>query len=635
MDATALSFRDDLEAKLASIEGVLRSTHAEQGRRDGAVRKLAHLLAASGHAHGLREVSEAADLVLRSDAAGLGQAAEKLIVILRRVVNDPSLRRPVVLLVGPDGDRRRDLRTLLDGPDREVVTAGPAEVEPTLRSRDVAVLLVDADPSGPWADLLRLVHRLRARPRTALLPVLALCEPHDQTLCFTCGVDACVAAPQSPEAIAAAVDASLRRAEALARTCRKDPLTGLPNRAALAELFQHQTAAAARAGQPVAIAVIELDGLPALEETHGPQVADELVRHLAQVLASVLRRDDVIAAWEDERLVALFTGQVRGAARALTKGLRALRARPYELAAAAASIELSFTAGVAPVAASTALDEAVAEADRRLWRARAADVQGIHTGEVEAGGPRTRVLVALHDQARAAEVGHRLRTEGFDVLSAGDGEAALRAARAADGAPALCILGARLPIRDGFNVLERLRRGPVAARVPVIVITSGREADAKQAFDLGADDHLPQLFSTTELVARVRRLLRRRALSLSGEGVALDGGSPSAIVGKFEGDQLIEFMQMLGVTGKTGVLRISCDTFSASIYIEQGRIVSASTSIGSRPLEAAFEAVLTPHGRFTFVPSLPFGLQRELSLPIEGFLLEVLRRRDELGRRAN
>lgn len=633
MDATALSFRDDLEAKLASIETVLRSTHAEAGRRDGAVRKLAQLLAASGHAHGLREVSEAADLVLRADPVSLGQAAERLIVVLRRVVNDPTLRRPLVLLVGPDGDRRRALRTRLGAPDREVLVAGPTEVEAALRARDVAVLVVDADPSGPWADLLRLVHRLRARPRAALLPVLALCEPHDQTLCFTCGVDACVAAPQSPEAIAAAVDAALRRAEALTRVCRKDPLTGLPDRAALQELFLHQTSAAARAGQPVALAVIELDGAPELEQAYGPQVVDEGVRHLAQVLSSVLRRDDVVAAWEDERLVALFTGQPMGAARALTKGLRALRARPCEVAGAAASIELSFTAGVAPVPGGAALDEAVAEADRRLWRAREAGVQGIHTGEVQSAGPRVRVLVALQDAARAAEVGHRLRSEGFEVVTAPDGEAALRAARGGDGPPALCVLSARLPLRDGFNVLERLRKGPLATRLPVIIITSGREADVAQAFDLGADDQLPALFSTTELVARVRRLLRRRALALSGEQSVMEGNQ-SAIVGKFEGDQLIEFLQMLGVTGKTGVLRVSCDTFSASLYIEQGKLVSASTSIGSRPLEAAFEAVLTPHGRFTFVPSLPTMLQRELSLPIEGFLLEVARRKDELGRGA-
>jgi diguanylate cyclase (GGDEF)-like protein len=628
MDPTTLSFRDDLEAKLADIEGVLRSTHLEPGKRDGAVRRLAKLLGASGTAHGLREVSDAADIAERAPAASLPQAAEKLLVILRRVVEDPSLRRATILLIAPDGGRRNDLKTCLTGGDREILVATAQEAERLLREKHISVVIVDAGRSGPYAEGLRLLHLMRSRPRFQLLPVIALCDPEDQELCYGRGADACLPAPQPVEAVIAAIEASLRRMNALARAVRKDALTGLLNRAGLIELYARQSASAARNGAGLCIAVLEIDDLAAIEQHHGPIVADEAMRHLAGVLSSVLRRDDVIAAWDQERLVALFHGAVPGAARAMSKALRASKARPLEVKGVSALVDVTFSAGLAQATPGAALDEVVAEADRRLWLAEAAGLRGVHADEVE---PlvRARIIVALHDTAKTMEVSHRLRHEGFDITCEEDGQAVLKALRTS-GEVALCVLSARLPGRDGFSVLERLRRGPLASRVPVIMITSGREAEAAEAFKLGADDQLATPFSITELIARVRRLLRRRAGPLS----AVEDGGTGAIVGKFVGDQLVEFVQMLGVTGKTGAVRVSCDTFSGSLYIERGKIVGASTSLGSSALEAAYEALLTPHGRFIFEPGLPPGVRRDLSIPVDAFLLEAVRRRDELRRRS-
>src|SRR5687767_9100834 len=107
MDPSSRSFRDDLELKLVDVEAVLRSAHFEPGSREGAVKRLARLLGASAHAHGLPDVSKAADEVERSPPFALAVAADKLLVLLRRVVNDPALRRSCVLLVAADPERRR------------------------------------------------------------------------------------------------------------------------------------------------------------------------------------------------------------------------------------------------------------------------------------------------------------------------------------------------------------------------------------------------------------------------------------------------------------------------------------------------------------------------------------------------
>lgn len=622
MNPTNQSFRDDLAAKLTAVERVLRAAHLEPGRKDGAVRKLARLLGASAHAHGLSEVCRSADEVEHAPPFALPRAAERLLVVLRRIVADPSLRRACLLVVCAAAERRQELTQRLAVPGREVLGVGTlAEAERLLAAKDVAALVIEAEP-GAAGDGLTLVERLRARPREALLPVIALCAPDDRAACYARGADTAIGAPQALEVVVAAVDAALRRADATARACRKDPLTGLLNHAGLVEAFVRMSVSMARSGDPLALAVIELDDAPRLQEVHGPQAVEEALRHLAQVLTGVLRRDDLLASWEDDRLVALLPGPAHGAVRALQKAVKALRSRPLELRSTV--VPFGFSAGVAEVVLPSALDEVVAEAERRLWLGRAGGrTSCVHADAVDPGGARPRVLVALQDVTRAAEAAHRLEREGFDVVREVDGAAALKAARRDD--LAACVLEARLPVRDGFQVLERLRHGPVGARLPVLLVTAaGREADVARGFELGADDQIATPFSTTELVVRVRRLLKRRPPT-----ARLEADQAGGVVGAFVGDQLVEFIQMLGISGKTGVVRVTCDTFSGALYFEQGKLVSASTSLGSPALEAAFEVVLSPHGRFAFEPGLPLGVRRDIGLSTDVFLLEALRRRDE------
>lgn len=624
MDPSRRSFRDDLETKLSSIENVLRSVHLDPGRRDVAVRRLARLLGASGHAHGHLDVSQAASEVEQAPPFALPGAVDRLIVTLRRVVADPSLRRTCVLVVAADPERRRALQTGLGAAEREVVGVAPAEAERLLAAKAAAVMIVEVGDEGR-----QLIARLRARPRGELTSIIAVCSPDALAAGYEAGADACVPAGGEPKLLRAAVDAALRRLSALARVCRKDPLTGLLNRAGLAEAFVRVSASSARSGDVVSLAVIELDESEGLAAAPGDGAAyDDALGHLAAVLTSVLRRDDLLASWEDDRLVALLPGPVSGAVRALQKGFRALRARPLELKRASMLVPLAFSAGVAEVVPPAALDEVVADAERRLWLARSAGRRGVHS-EVADPAVRPRVLLALNDAARSAEVSHRLCREGFEVVREDEGAAALKVARA--GGVTACVIDARLRGRDGFQVLERIRRGPVGSRLPVLLVTpGGRDGDIARGFELGADDHLSTPFSPAELVARVRRLLKRRPPT-----ARLEGDRAGNVVGSFVGDQLVEFVQMLGVSRKTGVVRVTCDTFSGALYIEQGRLVGASTSVGSPSIDAAFEVVLSPHGRFVFEAGLPIGVRRDLSIALDAFLLETMRRRDDARRRTS
>jgi len=108
-----------------------------------------------------------------------------------------------------------------------------------------------------------------------------------------------------------------------------------------------------------------------------------------------------------------------------------------------------------------------------------------------------------------------LEFEGHDVEIAEDGEAGLWRARESD--PALIILDLMLPLKGGYEVLKEMREGGI--RTPVLILTArSQESDLVMGFDLGADDYVTKPFSTVELVARVRALLRRSRLEGPGKG---------------------------------------------------------------------------------------------------------------------
>lgn len=98
-----------------------------------------------------------------------------------------------------------------------------------------------------------------------------------------------------------------------------------------------------------------------------------------------------------------------------------------------------------------------------------------------------------------------LLTEGYQVIPAYNGQEALNIVTGQK--PDLVILDVMMPVLDGFTVCERIRE---FSSLPIIMVTAkGEERDRVRGLDLGADDYIVKPFSATELLARVRAVLRR------------------------------------------------------------------------------------------------------------------------------
>lgn len=121
---------------------------------------------------------------------------------------------------------------------------------------------------------------------------------------------------------------------------------------------------------------------------------------------------------------------------------------------------------------------------------------------------RQKILTVEDDPAIRRGIVDALRFAGFDTLEAADGEAGLEMAAKCDFD--LLLLDLVLPKRDGFAILEEVRR--LRPTLPVIILTArGEEADRVRGLSDGADDYVVKPFSVKELLARVEAVIRRSA----------------------------------------------------------------------------------------------------------------------------
>lgn len=118
------------------------------------------------------------------------------------------------------------------------------------------------------------------------------------------------------------------------------------------------------------------------------------------------------------------------------------------------------------------------------------------------------VMIVEDEIALITMLRYNLEKEGFRIVEATDGEEALSLIE--ENRPDLILLDWMLPTMSGIEVCRQLRRKPATREVPVMMLTArGEESDKIRGLNTGADDYLTKPFSMSELVARVRALLRR------------------------------------------------------------------------------------------------------------------------------
>ena len=133
---------------------------------------------------------------------------------------------------------------------------------------------------------------------------------------------------------------------------------------------------------------------------------------------------------------------------------------------------------------------------------------------------RPAVLVVEDEAALLTLLRYNLEKEGFAVTEARDGEEALLQLK--EQTPDAVLLDWMLPRISGLELCRQIRRSPAWREIPIIMLTArGEEGDRVRGLDSGADDYVVKPFSTGELVARLRAVIRRARPSANAEVLRL------------------------------------------------------------------------------------------------------------------
>ena len=142
--------------------------------------------------------------------------------------------------------------------------------------------------------------------------------------------------------------------------------------------------------------------------------------------------------------------------------------------------------------------------------------------KTELATTKDKILIVEDEGAIRDMLGYALMKAGFLCEEAADTQAARSTLKA--GRPDLILLDWMLPGMSGIDYARRLKSAPETRDIPIIMLTAkGEEADKVRGLETGADDYITKPFSTGELIARVRAVLRRYVKAETGALIEING----------------------------------------------------------------------------------------------------------------
>lgn len=372
-DELQVFYREVLISKIEALEAARKGVEEGHPEASDAIRRIARSLRSSGGAYGFPEISETAGRVEEADNPELLPSLDHLLETLEGVASRLGAGKIGILVIEDDPEVILLLRYCLEADNRDLhVVSTAAEAEKLLEDEDIALIILDL--VLPDMDGRNLLVRLRERYPTLTLPVIVLSArggTETKVECFALGADVYLEKPVEPDLLSAIVTSKIQQASQIARESRQDPLTGLANRTAFREAFEREQSLANRVQYPLSLAILDLDKFKSVNDTYGHCAGDEVLRRVAWILTRQLRKSDLVGRWGGEEFIVLFADtSAEGAIQALEKVLMQLQREEFHENGQTFSV--AFSAGVAAVEQDQSLEEAIVNADQRLYLAKSA-----------------------------------------------------------------------------------------------------------------------------------------------------------------------------------------------------------------------------------------------------------------------
>jgi DNA-binding response OmpR family regulator len=216
-----------------------------------------------------------------------------------------------------------------------------------------------------------------------------------------------------------------------------------------------------------------------------------------------------------------------------------------------------------------------------------------------------------------------LRKAGFSVTTCGDVDSALELVDLVE--PNMIIADTRLPGKDGFVLVEALRARPSAAHIPLMFLSSDPSVEGKvRGLQLGIEDYLTKPATIREILARVKYVMERS------ERNGMGRTAKTRFSGSLEEMGLVDLLQTIDMSRKSGVLRLSSGKRLGSIFFHEGRAMEAELG-PLRGEQAIYRFLLWNEGSFE-IEFRDVKADDKLGVPTQALLMEGMRRLDEWGR---
>jgi diguanylate cyclase (GGDEF)-like protein/putative nucleotidyltransferase with HDIG domain len=312
---------------------------------------------------------------------------------LRAASHGPALTHAPGLTVG--SRPARILIALADGPQHslqrrlEALTADvrllPPGSDPLVAAREHLpdVIVLDLTSDG---DETAALHALQGDPVTHAVPIVALSQDHDldtRTAILEAGATDCLAKPCSLSELVvrlrvilrtkAREDLLRRRVSFLEEQAASDPLTSLFNRRAFLDRLHLEMERAARSGEPLSIAILDIDGFKSINDRLGHHVGDDVLRQVARVLVERRADGDVLCRYGGEEFVWLLPGVDRDLLVERAERLRQMIADaeiPTDEGAVRVSVSIGTSTYALDAHGRASADQLLARADAALLAAK-------------------------------------------------------------------------------------------------------------------------------------------------------------------------------------------------------------------------------------------------------------------------
>lgn len=379
-------------------------------------------------------------------------------------------------------------------------------------------LVIDAEL--PVDNGFQILEIIQQHNHKHFIPKVIISSENDRQTrikAYEMGADDFIEKPIDMEEFIVRIKRQLQRKSIFDQSVLIDELTQVYNRRFLFDLFERQLKELERMGNPFSVALLDLDYFKTINDLYGHLVGDKVLESFAAFLKENIRSTDVVFRYGGEEFVILLPRTNDEEAKDVINRILA-RFKKIEFEDQEKTFSVSFSAGVYMASnPDEGSKEILKNADQALYEAKEKGRSRVESANKSEQPSQTILNVSVIDddaiiRTLLVRVLQNVDTGKvmLNIQSFENGEKFFESGRLEQKGKHFLILDGVMPVMDGIEVLDKVKRADQSGKVQVLMLTGRKsEYDIARALKLGADDYVTKPFSITELQARIQRLIQR------------------------------------------------------------------------------------------------------------------------------